>query len=317
MERIPLLVIAGPTATGKTRLAIEVSQRLGGEVINADSMQIYRYMDIGTAKPTLEEQQRARFHLIDIVGPDQPYSVAEFKRDALAAATGIHGRGKLPILCGGTGLYIRAVTEGFDFPPKPQDAGVRCRLEEELEQSGAQALHDRMAALDPEAAARIHVNDRKRIVRALEVLELTGEPMSAQQTVDEEEAIPYNAASFVIDRPREALYAAIERRVDEMLAAGWADEVRDLLNRAYSPDLQSMQALGYGWLTKFVGGELDIGEATRLIKRDTRRFAKRQLTWFRRQAASTWLLRTAETDTPQVVDALTDAGGRLKRGKRA
>ena len=313
MSQIPLLVISGPTASGKTHLAVETAERVGGEIINADSMQIYRHMTIGTAKPTIDEQKRACFHLIDFLDPDEPYSAAEFKRDARQAAEEAWTRGKVAILCGGTGLYVRAVTEGLSFPPPPEDRSVRDALERELEIVGADVMHERLAKVDPEAATRIHVNDHKRVVRALEVLELTGSPMSAQQTVDAEDSIPYNAAKFVIDRPRERLYEAIGRRVDEMLEAGWLDEVRSLLEQGYSPELQSMQALGYRWLAEYVGGELDLGEATRLIKRDTRRFAKRQLTWFRRQTDSTWLLWSDETDIPPVVDRLVDAGDRLKR----
>ncbi len=313
MNRIPLLVISGPTASGKTRLAVETAERIGGEIINADSMQIYRHMTIGTAKPTVEEQRRARFHLVDFVDPDQPYSAAEFKRDARLAAEEAWERGNVAILCGGTGLYVRGVTEGLSFPPPPEDRSVRDALEKELESIGPDVMHARLSEVDPEAGQRIHVNDHKRIVRALEVIELTGKPMSAQQTVDAKDGIPYNASKFVIDRPRERLYEAIERRVERMIEAGWVGEVRDLLERGYSPDVQSMQALGYRWLAEHVGGELDLGEATRLIKRDTRRFAKRQLTWFRRQTDSTWLLWTDETDIPHVVDRLADAGDRLKR----
>jgi len=313
MGRIPLLVIGGPTAVGKTAIAISVAEAVSGEIINADAMQIYRHMAIGTAQPTAAQRRRVSFHLVDFVDPDQPYSVADFQRDVRQVVTEIADRGHLPILCGGTGLYVRAIVEGFRFPPRPTDPGVRRRLETELRDLGAPALHERLATLDPTAALRIHVHDHKRIVRALEVWELTGRPITQQQTVDGEQGIPYNAAKFAVDRPRPALYEAIDRRVNEMLAAGWVDEARQLLGKGYSPALQSMQALGYGLLFRHLKGELDLGEATLLIQRDTRRLAKRQLTWFRRQAGFTWLSWTHEAEIPQVVERLVTAAQDLRR----
>ncbi len=315
MPKLPLLVISGPTACGKTRIAARVAEAVGGEIINADSMQIYRHMDIGTAKPSLEERQRVRFHLVDIVEPDEPYSVADFQADVRRAAGEIAQRQGLPILCGGTGLYVRAVVQQLRFPPRPADRNVRRRLERELAQLGGAAMHARLAAVDPEAARQIHTNDHRRIVRALEVWESTGRPFSRQQAVDAEEAIAYNAAKFAVVRPRNVLYEAIERRVDAMLERGWVEETRRLVELGYSPDLQSMQALGYRWLLRHIGGELDLGEATRLIKRDTRRFAKRQFTWFRSQPGFDWLLWSDETDLPTVVERLVRAAEGLKRGE--
>jgi len=312
MAHLPLLVIAGPTAAGKTRIALAVAEAAAGEIINADSMQIYRHLDIGTAKPTVADRERVPFHLLDIVAPDEPYSVADFQRDVRRTAEGIAGRGRLPILCGGTGLYVRAIVEGFRFPPRPEDAGARRRLEREFDEAGAEAMHARLAQTDPRSAQRIHLHDRNRIVRALEVLELTSRPISEQQAVDSIEAIRYNAAQFVIDRPREVLYQAIERRVDEMLQAGWLSEARRLLQTGYGLDLQSMQALGYQWLFRHLRGELDLGEATRLIKRDTRRFAKRQLTWFRRQAGLIWLSWTDDAEIPHLVGRLVTTATALR-----
>jgi len=314
MAHLPLLVITGPTAAGKTRIAIAVAQAAGGEIINADSMQIYRYLDVGTAKPTAADREQVPFHLLDIVAPDQPYSVADFQRDVRRAAEAIGGRGRLPILCGGTGLYVRAIVEGFRFPPRPEDAEARPRLEREFDEAGAEAMHARLTQADPRSAERIHRHDRKRIIRALEVVELTGRPISEQQAVDSVEAIPYNAAQFVIDRPREVLYQAIERRVDEMLQAGWLSEARRLLGMGYGLELQSMQALGYQWLFRHLRGELDLGEATRLIKRDTRRFAKRQLTWFRRQAGLTWLSWTERAEIPHLVERVVPTAAALRGG---
>jgi tRNA dimethylallyltransferase len=314
MGRIPLLVIAGATATGKTRVAIEVATLVGGEIISADSMQIYRHMDIGTGKPTPAEREAVRFHLLDVADPDQTYTVADFQRGARQAIAEAYGRGAMPILCGGTGLYIRSVLGGLRFPPGDRGSEVRRRLERELAELGPEPLRERLLAADPDAA-HIHPNDHKRIIRALEVIELTGRPMATQQAVDGAEAIPYNAAQFVLDRPRPLLYEAIERRVEEMLEAGWLAEVGRLEAMGYELHLQSMQALGYGWLLRYRKGDLDLGEATRLIKRDTRRFAKRQLTWFRHQGGFRWLSWATEADIPPIIERLAAACAELRLGR--
>lgn len=317
MQKLPLLVISGPTACGKTQIAVRVAEAVGGEIINADSMQLYRRMNVGTAKPRPEERRRVRFHLVDILEPDEPYSVADFQADAQRAARDIVRRHRLPVLCGGTGLYVRAVVQQLRFPPRPAEEALRQHLEQQLAELGASEMHARLATVDAEAARRIHVNDHKRIVRALEVWESTGRPFSRQPPVDATRTIAYNAAKFVVVRPRHVLYEAIERRVDEMLERGWVEEARRLVERGYSPGLQSMQALGYRWLLKFIGGELDLGEATRLIKRDTRRLAKRQLTWFRSQPGFEWLLWSDETDLPTVIGRLVRAAEGLGRGGTA
>jgi tRNA dimethylallyltransferase len=313
--RIPLLVIAGPTATGKTAAAVEVAAACGGEIISADSMQIYRGLDLGTAKPTAAERARAVFHLVDIVEPDATYTAADFQRDAEAAITAIWARGRLPILCGGTGLYLRAVLRGLSFPPGalPETAELRRRLEAEAKQRGPAALHRRLAQVDPPTAARLAVGDLRRVIRALEVHEHTGRPFSELARVDEHHGAKYNARTFVLTCPRELLYARIERRVDEMLAAGWLAEVRGLRDRGLTLKHQSMQALGYRHLL----GHLERGEdsvaTADLIKRDTRRFAKRQLTWFRRDPA-TVLEWGAEHPFAAVVEVLTHSVSHLLAG---
>lgn len=293
-ERIPVLIIAGPTAAGKTEASLQVAEQVGGEVISADSMQIYERMDIGTAKPTAEERARAPIHLIDFVPPDGEYAVAEFTRDAARLIGEVHARGMLPIVAGGTGLYLRALTEGFDFPPPPAGSDVRERLWAEVEQIGSERMHERLAEVDPASAERIAPPDARRIVRALEVYELTGRPMSRERDVDAGAAAQYNYAKYVLTPPRRLLFDRIERRVDAMMEAGWLDEVRALIDSGVPPDAQSMQAIGYRRLREHLDGERNLSETVDLIKRDTRRFAKRQLTWLRGGADYRWLSPAGE-----------------------
>ncbi len=288
-EPIPVIVIAGPTAAGKTEMSLQVAERTGGEIVSADSMQIYERMDIGTAKPTAEERARAPIHLVDFVPPDGEYTVADFQRDARRLIGEIHARGNLPIVAGGTGLYLRALTEGFDFPPPPEDEEVRERLWAEVDDVGAEAMHERLCEVDPDSAERIDPGDARRIVRALEVYETTGRPMSQERDVDGKAAVNYNCAKYVLTPPRKQLFGRIDRRVDAMIAAGWIHEVRDLIDAGVPSDAQSMQAIGYRHLREHLAGECDREETIRLIKRDTRHFAKRQLTWFRSGENYHWL----------------------------
>lgn len=325
-QAIPLLVIAGPTACGKTEAALRVAEALGGEVVSADSMQIYRHMDIGTAKPTALQRARVAFHLVDFVDPRESYSVADFQGDARAASLDIHRRGRLPVLCGGTGLYVDAVLRHLDFPPHSgtQQAQMRARLEEYADTHGSAALHRMLADADAVAAAAIEVNDTKRIIRALEVIEKTGRRFSELRRIDETPTVNYNSTCFVVTRPRPLLYQAIEARVDEMLAAGWLEEVRTLQQRGCTPADQAMQAIGYRHLLAHLQGEAGLEETVRLIKRDTRRFAKRQMTWFRGQArwsqnANTagssvgfqWLEWATDGDFDDAVRQITQAANSL------
>jgi len=286
---IPLLVIAGPTAAGKTDAAIEVAGAVSAEIVSADSMQIYRGMDIGTAKPTPEEQRQTAFHLIDIVDPDEDYNVALFQQDARRTIVDIHRRGLLPILCGGTGLYIQAIVEHFDFPPGPRDAQIRQRLEQEATRLGVAQMHQRLAKVDTAAAARIETQDLRRIVRALEVYELTSQPLSGQQRVDETPSVKYNTLSYVLTCPRVLLYERIEQRVDEMMKRGWLAEVQRLHRAGYHRQMQSMQAIGYRHLLEYLEDGSELGQILNEIKRDIRQFAKRQLTWLRNRTRSDWL----------------------------
>jgi len=330
-NRPPLLVIAGTTASGKTECAVRIAETVGGEIVSADSMQVYRGLNVGTAKPTAEQRRHVRFHVVDVVEPDEPYNVALHQEQARAAIAGIAQRGHLPILCGGTGLYLRAVTEGLAFPPGERGSAVRLRLEAEMEELGPEVMHARLAALDPAAAAGIHPHNRKRVIRALEMRELaprTGSPSLSHSgsrwgrrpacpvpvagpAVDAPRPDAYNAAKFVLTGPREALYARIEQRADEMLAAGWLDEVRALLARGLAPELQSLQALGYRHLVRHLAGATDPAEARRLIVRDTRRYAKRQLTWFRREPDAVWLSWATPAEREQAVDHVLEAARRL------
>jgi tRNA dimethylallyltransferase len=288
---IPLLVIAGPTASGKTEAALRVAEALGGEIVSSDSMQIYRDLDVGTAKPTANERARAPFHLVDFVHPRAEYSVVEFQRDAREAIRDIHARGRLPILSGGTGLYLRAVLGNLDFPPGPEDKQVRDELADESERVGPQIMHERLAQIDPEAAASILPGDTRRIIRALEVHRLTGRPISQLASVDRSPELQYNAAQYVLAAPRQMLLRRIDSRVDAMMAAGWLDEVKTLRDCGVTAEHQCMQAIGYRHLMAHLDGREpgDLDEMVGLIKRDTRRYAKRQLTWLRADEGFVWL----------------------------
>jgi len=308
---IPLLVIAGPTAAGKTAAAIEVAGAIGGEIVSADSMQIYRGMDIGTAKPIPQEQRQTAFHLIDIVDPDEDYNVALFQQDAQRAIVDIHRRGLLPILCGGTGLYIQTVVEHFDFPPGARDERTRQRLEQEAAELGTEKLHHRLREVDPAAATRIEPQDQRRIIRALEVYELTGQPLSQQQCIDETPSVKYNVLSYVLTCPRALLYERIARRVDEMMQRGWLAEVQRLRRAGYHRQMQSMQAIGYRHLLEYLEQGTDLDKTVADIKRDIRRFAKRQLTWFRNRTDFDWLTWSDQQQWTEAISQLTEAGRRL------
>ena len=284
-----LLVLLGPTATGKTETAIFVAQSLGGEVVSADSMYFYRDMDVATAKPTPEEQQGVPHHLIDILDPDEPFSVAEYKARAEAAIDDILARGRVPILVGGSGLYIRAVVSAASFTVVPPNRELRQQLAEPAEREGTEALHAPLSEVDPEAAARITPRDRKRLVRALEVYLTTGQPISHLQALDRQRSPRYNTCQFGLTLPREELYRRIDARVDRQLEAGLVDEVRRLLDQGHTEDLVSMKGLGYAQIARYLRGQCSLEEAVVQLKRDTRRFAKRQTTWFRADARIRWI----------------------------
>lgn len=282
-----LLVIAGPTAVGKTGLTIELAEELGAEIISADSMQVYRGMDIGTAKAVREERERVRHHLIDILDVGDHMSAAQFQKLARDLISDINGRGKLPILTGGTGLYIRAVVDPYNFTPLETDWKLRQRLREEIERVGLSALHERLSRVDAAAAARISPNDARRIIRALEVHEQTGRPLSCWEQMARDTSPRYDALFVCLTLPRDLLYRRIEERVDNMLAEGLVEEVRGLAALDWS--FVSSQALGYKELLPFLEGRISLPEASERIKMQTRRYAKRQLSWFRADERYTWV----------------------------
>lgn len=307
---IPLLCIVGPTATGKTETAVAVAEAMGGEVVSADSMLVYRYMDIGTAKPSIEEMRGIPHHMIDIVDPSENFTVAVYARMAHELIPAIRSRGKIPMLVGGTGLYIRSVADGFNFSVTGPDPGYRKSLEEYLNQKGPYELHALLAAVDTGAAARLHPNDTKRIIRAMEVFHQTGRPMSALSSSNVKS--DYNLLMFGLTMNREKLYRRIEHRVDQMIDRGLVNEVRDLRAKGYDQSMTSMQGLGYKEIINFLEGEMTLQEAVETLKRSTRRFAKRQLTWFRRDQRIKWLDIDNYRDGQEItMEIIKEAAGRF------
>ncbi len=291
--RQPLVILTGPTAVGKTELSLKLARAIGGEIISADSMQVYRGMNIGSAKIRPEEMQGIPHHLIDELEPDEPFHVVKFQELATKYMKEIWGRGNIPILTGGTGFYIQAVLYGIDFTENEEDPEYRERLEREAKEKGSQYLHSLLLQVDPVAASQIHPNNIKRMIRALEFYHLTGKPISEHNERERQRETPYNAAYFVLNDRREAVYERIDRRVDQMLEAGLVEEVTGLRDRGYTRDMVSMQGLGYKEILDYLDGRVSLEEAIRVIKRDTRHFAKRQLTWFRRERDVIWIQRDA------------------------
>ena len=287
-DKIKLLVVQGPTASGKTAFAVELAERYGGEIVNADAVQVYRRLDIGTAKPSAELRRRVPHHLLDIVDPDEEFTAADFRRRAAAAIADIHGRGKRALLVGGTGLYIRALTRGLASSPGGDDA-IRAELEAQVHREGPLSLHRRLEELDPVTAARLHPNDRVRIVRALEVFLTTGHPLSSFQDAHRFGEAPYDCFKLGIAVAREELYRRIEERVDRMIADGLVDEVRGLIAAGYPPTLKALGSIGYREVCSHLAGAYPLDEAIRLIKQHTRNYAKRQLTWFRKDSEILWV----------------------------
>ena len=286
------LVLVGPTAVGKTALSLRMAREFGCEIISMDSMQVYRGMDIGTAKATAEERAQVPHHLLDIVNPDEPYNAARFVADCRAAMAAIRGRGKIPLITGGTGLYLRALNEGlFEAPAVAPE--IRERLRQRLAEEGRAALHLELERIDPESAARIHVNDTQRLLRALQIYEATGETWSAHLARQKRAGGQGRGAQLLIglDCERGRLYERIDRRSARIMGEPFRREVEGLLAAGYGPELPSMQSLGYRHMLGHMAGDWTPDEARDMLARDTRHYAKRQLTWFRREAGIRWFDR--------------------------
>lgn len=298
-ERV--VVILGPTATGKSHCAIEVAKRFNGEIISGDSMLVYKEMNIGTAKPTADELQAVPHHLVDILPPDASFNVVDFVEQAKALIADINSRGKLPIIAGGTGLYIKALLEDYAFNSVDEDTELRRSLEAEADTNGTEALHKRLTELDPEAAERIHPNNVRRVVRALESA-LRGDTISQQGAAES----PYDALVFGLNMERSALYERINRRVDLMLEAGLEQEVHRLLEQGVSPECQSMQSIGYRQMVWYLNGSMSYEDAVDKLKQATRNFAKRQVTWYKKMPYINWLELESEPDYTDVVERICE-----------
>lgn len=288
-QKKPLFILIGPTAVGKTEISIELAHKLNGEIISADSMQIYKYMDIGTAKITEEEKRGIKHYLIDEIYPDQKFSVSDFKRLAEKYITEILNKGKLPIVVGGTGLYINSLVYELDFTNAISNQKFRNEMMSKVKAFGNKYIHDELRRIDPISAERIHINDTKRIIRALEIYHETGKPMSYYYKNFRKPNSKYNIAMVGLTIDRANLYKRINYRIDKMIELGLVNEVKNLLKMGYSSDLVSMQGLGYKEIIAYLKGECTLEEAINILKRDTRRFAKRQLTWFRRDNRIHWV----------------------------
>ena len=309
-----VIAVVGPTATGKSALAVALARALDGEVVSVDSMQIYRGMDVGTAKPTAEEMQGVPHHMIDVAEPWEAYSAARYAREAARCVEDIRARGKWPVLAGGTGLYLDALLTGRTFADAP-DPAVRQALRARLEAEGPEALHNALAKIDPAAAARLPVTDTRRVLRALEIYETTGETITEHDRRSLSTPPRYTAARIGLDfADRTALWARIDRRVDEMMARGLPEEVRRLLAAGVPPDCTAMQAIGYKELTAAVQGQAALDEAAATVKLRTRQYAKRQRTWFRKTPETHWIYWSAAPDFSAALrdstDFLTRAGVR-------
>ena len=279
----PLIILTGPTAVGKTALSISLAKAVGGEIISADSMQVYRHMDIGSAKITKEEMDGVPHHLIDVLEPWEEFNVTWFQSMAKEAMKGIYSRGHVPIVTGGTGFYIQALAYDIDFTENEDHSGIREELEQLAAERGEEHLHQMLAQIDPESARAIHANNVKRVIRAIEYYRLTGEKISEHNKREREKNSPYDLYYYVLTRDRAALYERIDRRVDIMMEQGLVDEVKRLKEMGCTRDMVAMQGLGYKEILDYLDGTISLGEAVYIIKRDTRHFAKRQLTWFKRE----------------------------------
>ena len=285
----PIVVLTGPTAVGKTELSIQLAKAIGGEIISADSMQVYKYMDVGSAKITPEEMDGVRHYLVNELEPFDEFHVVKFKEYAKKYLNEIYAHGKIPIIAGGTGFYIQALLNDIDFTEQESDSAYRKELEALAEEHGNQYLHDRLKEVDPESAEAIHPNNRKRVIRALEFFQETGGKISEHNAKEQMRTSPYNFAYFVLNDERSHLYKRIDARVDKMIEDGLEAEVRRLKEMGCTKDMVAMQGIGYKEMLSYLDGAYSLEEAVYIIKRETRHFAKRQITWFKRERDVIWL----------------------------
>ena len=285
----PLIVLTGPTAAGKTHLSIALAKAVKGEIISADSMQVYKFMDIGSAKIRPEEMQGVKHYLVDELLPQEEFHIVKFQQMAKAAMKEIYAKGKIPVLVGGTGFYIQSVLYDIDFTENEADTSYRQMLEQKAENEGVQKLHQELAQVDPESAEQIHPNNVKKVIRALEYYQQTGQKISEHNETQRQKESPYDFIYYVLSLPREILYERINKRVDQMRRDGLIEEVKQLEERGCTREMVSMQGLGYKEILDYLDGGCTLEEAVYILKRDTRHFAKRQLTWFRREKDVRWL----------------------------
>ncbi len=310
MQKKPLVVLTGPTAVGKTKASIELAKSIGGEIISADSMQVYRYMDIGSAKISKEEMEGVPHYLVDVLDPREDFHVVKFQEMAKSAMEEIYSHGHIPILVGGTGFYIQALVYDIDFTNKDEDTNIRRKLEAFADQEGLTALHERLRKVDPKSAELIHANNKKRVIRALEFFEQTGKPISEHNEVEKAKESPYDFRYFVLTDDRQRLYNRIDQRVDLMIDKGLVEEVKGLRQMGCKKDMVSMQGLGYKEILEYLDGDTSLEEAIYKIKRDTRHFAKRQLTWFRRERQVIWLNKESyQTEAALIEDMIRKTEG--------
>lgn len=301
----PLIILTGPTAVGKTALSIRLAKAIGGEIISADSMQVYRRMDIGSAKITKEEMMGIPHHLIDVLEPDEEFNVTVFQKLAKAAVEEIYSRGNIPIVAGGTGFYIQALLNDIDFTENGEDTSIRDELEALAKEKGAEYLHGMLLAIDPESAEQIHANNKKRVIRAIEYYRQTGERISEHNKRERQKESPYEFLYYVVNTDRDILYQRIDQRVDEMMKQGLVQEVKELKDSGCTRDMVSMQGLGYKEILDYLQGECTLSDAVYLLKRDTRHFAKRQITWFKRERDVKWLnLPDFNNDLDKVLETM-------------
>lgn len=293
MKKKPIIILTGPTAVGKTKASIGLAKSIGGEIISADSMQVYRKMDIGSAKIHPEEMEGIRHYLINVLDPAEEFNVVLFQQMAKQAMDKIYANGHIPIVVGGTGFYIQALLYDVDFTQEEDDKGIRAELETIAKEKGAEYLHHMLQEIDAKSAETIHANNVKRVVRAIEYYRQTGQPISEHNEKERQKESPYNFAYFVLLDERQRLYERIEKRIDLMMEEGLLNEVKTLYEEGYTRDMVSMQGLGYKEILDYLDGKMTLDEAIYILKRDTRHFAKRQITWFKREKDVCWIDKSA------------------------